>query len=94
MKNQLEHIRYQFNEIDKDILALLGARMQLSKRMAKLKKEYDVNIKQESVWKEHLANRMKENVNVKIDSEYLKKIFEIIHEESIRIQTREIEKLK
>lgn len=94
MKDQLEYIRHQFNEIDKNILVLLGARSQLSKRIAKLKNSQQLEVKQEAVWKQNLANRIKENVNVKIDSEYLKKIFEIIHEESIRIQTSEIEKLK
>lgn len=94
MKDQLEYIRHQFNEIDKDILVLLGARVQLSKRIAKLKYTQQLEVKQEIVWQQNLANRVKENVGVKIDSEYLKKIFEVIHEESIRIQKSEIEKLK
>ena len=94
MKDQLEYIRYQFNEIDKNILVLLGARTQLSKRIAKLKNAQQLEVKQETVWKQNLANRIKENVTIKIDSEYLKKIFEVIHEESIRIQQSEIEKLK
>lgn len=94
MKTQLENIRHQFNEIDKNILVLLGARAQLSKRMAKLKISEQMEVKQEAVWKQNLANRMKENVNVKIDSKYLERIFEVIHEESIRIQQSEIDKLK
>lgn len=94
MKTQLENIRHQFNEIDKNILVLLGARAQLSKRMAKLKISEQIEVKQEAVWQQNLANRMKENLNVKIDSKYLEKIFEVIHEESIRIQQSEIEKLK
>jgi chorismate mutase len=94
VKDQLEYMRYQFNEIDKNILVLLGARAQLSKRIAKLKNNQQIDVKQEAVWKQNLADRIKENVNIKIDSEYLKKIFEVIHEESIRIQQSEIEKLK
>lgn len=94
MKDQLEYIRHQFNEIDKNILVLLGARAQLSKRIAKLKNTQQLEVKQETVWQQNLANRIKENVSIKIDSEYLKKIFEVIHEESIRIQKSEIEKLK
>lgn len=94
MKDQLEYIRHQFNEIDKNILVLLGARAQLSERIAKLKNSQQLEVKQETVWQQNLANRIKENVSIKIDSEYLKKIFEVIHEESIRIQKSEIEKLK
>jgi len=87
-----EHIRHQFNELDKNLLVLLAARTQLSKKMAKLKKMHGVDVKQSLVWQNHMQNRYKENEELKIDKEYLNNIFELIHQESIRIQKQEIEK--
>lgn len=87
-------IRRQFDDIDKSILILLATRTQLSKEMALQKYSNDMNVFQPETWKQQLNNRLKENEKLKIDSDFLDKIFSAIHEESIRIQNQELEKLK
>lgn len=74
------------------MLILLAARVQLSKKIVKLKKNHHTDVKQDLVWLSHLQNRYKENEELKIDKQYLDTIFELIHQESIRIQKQEIEK--
>ena len=87
-------IRRQFDDIDKSILILLATRTQLSKEMALQKKNNNIDVLQPETWKQQLHNRLKENEKLKVDSDFLNKIFTSIHEESIRIQNQELEKLK
>ena len=87
-------IRRQFDDIDKSILILLATRAQLSKEMALQKYSNDMDVFQPETWKQQLNNRLKENEKLKVDSDFLDKIFNTIHEESIRIQNQELEKLK
>ena len=87
-------IRRQFDDIDKSILILLATRAQLSKEMALQKYNSDMEVVQPETWKQQLNNRLKENEKLKVDSDFLDKIFSAIHEESIRIQKQELEKLK
>lgn len=86
------HLRNQFNELDKNLLILLAARVQLSKKIARLKKQNNLDIEQPAVWKERFDSRLKESEELQIDITYLKNIFDLIHQESIRIQKLEIEK--
>lgn len=89
--DSISDIRKQFEAIDRDLLILLGKRVELSKKIAILKKEESINILQTNIWEQQLQNRLKENEAFNIDSNFLKTIFTIIHEESIRIQKNELE---
>lgn len=85
-------LRNQFNELDKNLLVLLAARVQLSKKIARLKKQNNLAIEQPDVWKDRFDSRLKESEELQIDKTYLKNVFDLIHQESIRIQKQEIEK--
>ena len=90
MTEKIERLRRQFNEIDKTILLLLGARCQLSRKMAKIKRENQLDIIQNETWDKNLKNRIKENCEMKVNERFLKNIFNAIHKESIRIQKKEL----
>lgn len=89
----IEDLRNQIETIDKELLILLSKRMHLSKEIAFLKNENKENIVQLNVWRFQLENRLLENNKLNIDTEFLIRIFSMIHEESIRIQNQEVEKL-
>lgn len=89
--DSISDLRKQFEAIDKDLLILLGKRIDLSKKIAVLKKEKAINILQTNIWEKQLQNRLKENEALKIDADFLKTFFSLIHEESIRIQKKELE---
>lgn len=90
--HSLSDLRRQFDDVDKSILILLGIRSQLSKEIAKIKKKKNLNVVQLKVWEKQMKNRFKENKKLKQDPDFLNKIFNIIHEESIRIQNQELTK--
>lgn len=88
----ISDVRKQFDDIDKSILILLGIRTKLSKEIAMLKKQNNLNAIQLNVWKTQMENRLKENEKIKVDPDFMNTIFNIIHEESIRIQNQVLEK--
>lgn len=90
----IEDLRNQIETIDKELLILLSKRMHLSKEIAFVKNENKENIVQLNVWRFQLENRLLENNKLNIDTEFLIRIFSMIHEESIRIQNQEVDKLK
>lgn len=49
---------------------------------------------QTEIWEQQLNNRKNENDKLKVDSVFMDKIFSAIHDESIRIQNQELDKLK
>ena len=67
-------------------------RSKLSGEIGKLKKDNHIDVVQLNAWKQQMENRVKENEKFKIDSDFMNKIFNVIHEESIRIQNQELEK--
>ena len=87
---EIDRLRFQFQEIDKNILSLLGQRKELAIAMARLKKEYQMDIVQEDAWNKSLQCRLEENIKIRLDEEFVIKLFEFVHSESIRIQQREI----
>lgn len=88
----ISDVRKQFDDIDKSILILLGIRTKLSKEIAMLKKQNNMNAIQLSVWKNQIENRLKENEKIKVDPDFMNKNFDLIHVESVRIQNQVLEK--
>ena len=86
----MELIRKDFQYIDSQILLLLGQRKNLSIQIAKLKNENNLPIIQEEIWNLNLTNRLEENKKIGLDEEFITKLFNAIHDESIRIQQSEI----
>lgn len=97
MEKQMESItdlRKQFDTIDREILKLLGKRSKLSAQMAREKKEKNLLIIQLKQWKASMKKRYEENERTKVDPIFLNRIFNLIHDESIRIQQEETKKMK
>lgn len=91
--HSLSDLRKQFGDIDKSILILLGIRSQLSKEIAKVKKNKTIDVVQMDTWNKQMKKRYKENEKLKLDPEFINKIFSSIHKESIKIQKQELKKL-
>lgn len=76
MKNQLESLRKQIDEIDKSIVNLLAKRMKVVKEVGQLKRENSIPILDKSRWQKV----------IKLKEGYVKKIWEIIHLEALKIE--------
>ena len=76
MKNNLESLRDQIDEIDELIITLLGKRMQMVKKVGQFKKENNLP---------SLDNQRWEKI-IKSKKGFVKKIREIIHREALKIE--------
>lgn len=85
--SRLEQLRKRIDKIDLDIVDILAARMQLVEEIGLYKKENNVTILQLERWNSVLKNILNQSENLGIQKEFSKKLYQLVHEESIRIQT-------
>lgn len=85
--NRLEQLRKRIDKIDLDIVDLLSARMQIVEEIGLYKKENDITVLQIERWKEILKSMVSQAESAGVDTEFIKQVYQLVHEESIRIQT-------
>ncbi|MEI6816528.1 MAG: chorismate mutase [Bacteroidota bacterium] len=83
----IEGLREKMDKIDFDILDLISKRMDIAKAIGQYKKENNITILQAERWDEVVQNRMLTGLEKELDKDFVKKLFEIIHQESINQQT-------
>ena len=79
-------LRTQIDELDKQLLHLLAERMGISRQIGKYKKEKKMTVLQTLRYKELLDNRCAQGKTMGLNDEFVTKIFEAVHEESIEQQ--------
>ena len=89
----LAALRRQIDEIDMSINEILAKRMRISREIGQYKKEHDMAILQTNRYDEIIKQRMAQGQSMGMDPDFMKAIFEAIHEESVRQQS-EIMKYK
>jgi chorismate mutase len=82
----LHVLRNKINEIDSVLIQTLSNRMKISKKIGEAKKDRNVSILQPKRWNELLNERIKKGEGAGLDSDFMEKIYKIIHQESIKIQ--------
>lgn len=82
----LEYLRQLMDGVDMEIIDLLARRMEISKRMGKIKKAQNMAIYDPERWCEMLKARSSRAKAQKIPEEYILSLYEKIHHESIRLQ--------
>jgi len=85
--NRLEQLRSKIDEADSELIAAFAKRFKLVEEIGLYKKEHGVTIFQIERWKEILESRNNQGENLNIHSDFIQKLLELIHQESIRIQT-------
>lgn len=86
-ENLLEEYRHNINQIDDELLQVLENRMSIIEKIGRYKYENNVAIFQLERWAEILKTRKAKGYKLGLSDEFIKAIFELIHSESIRIQT-------
>lgn len=81
-------LRNQIDEQDDQLLALLAKRMKISREIGQYKKEHGMTVLQPIRYREILDKRGVQGTLSGMDTEFVKKIFELIHEESVRQQMK------
>lgn len=82
----LEALRLQIDEFDNNLLDLLSRRMRVCREIGQYKKEHNMTVVQTERYNEILDKRGAQGVLCGMDADFIKTIFEAIHEESVRQQ--------
>ncbi len=85
-EKKLELLRVDINKQDLMLLKVLQKRFFIVKKIAKLKAQHQVSILQKNRWKTIIDHRVGVGLKMGLDEKFTKKIMNLIHNESIRLQ--------
>jgi chorismate mutase len=85
--NQLQELRRMIDEIDDDIIRDLRRRMEVIERIGEYKRDNNVTILQIERWLEILQTRIALGESLGMSEDFIKKLCQLLHKESIRKQT-------
>ena len=85
-------LRHQIDELDNQLMELLAKRMRVCREIGQYKKEHNMTVLQTQRYKEILDKRGVQGAMCGMSAEFAAKIFEHIHEESVRQQMEIINK--
>ncbi|MFL5754532.1 MAG: chorismate mutase [Bacteroidia bacterium] len=85
--NELQNFRNIIDEIDEELIRVLKKRSDIITRIGEYKKEHHVTIFQLERWKEILRTRAESAAQKGFPPEFTEKLCQLLHEESIRMQT-------
>ena len=88
----LSELRRQIDECDNDLMEILAKRMRVCREIGTFKKEHNMTILQTGRYNEILDKRGAQGSLCGMDAEFVKQVFEAIHEESVRQQMEIINK--
>jgi chorismate mutase len=87
-KENIDHLRQQIDEIDNELLNLLGERMQIAENIGKYKKRNNIAILQSKRWNEILEKAIVKGATRNLSKEFIGVILKAIHQESINHQAK------
>lgn len=88
----LETLRIQINQIDDEVLTLLGTRMQVAEKIGLYKKENNITILQTNRWNDILEKAIKKGEKIGLTKDFILKFLDAVHLESINRQNRVMNK--
>lgn len=86
VQQQLRLMRHEIDIIDNELLALLGQRMELVRDLGELKLSHNVSAFQPQRWEQIVRTRIRSGVRHQLSKQFVKSVFEQIHEEALRQQ--------
>lgn len=82
----IHELRQQIDEIDNHLMETLAKRMRVCREIGQYKKEHNMTVLQTSRYNEVLDKRGAQGSLCGMSAEFVKKVFEEVHEESVRQQ--------
>ena len=92
--SKLVDLRDQIDELDDAMIRLLADRMGIARLIGEYKYLHEIAILQPERWEEIIRSRTVNGVANKLSKDFILKLYNIIHEESILQQTIQMEKEK
>lgn len=84
----LEKFREQINQIDDELLLLIGQRMKIADMIGEFKKNNSITILQTNRWNEILERAFKKGEALGLSKDFITKYFDAVHMESINHQNK------
>ena len=84
----LAHLREQINQVDDELLTLIGQRMKLADKIGNYKKENNITILQTNRWNEILNSAFAKGELLGLSKEFIMRYFDAVHLESINHQNK------
>ncbi|MEO8821886.1 MAG: chorismate mutase [Ginsengibacter sp.] len=84
----LAKLREQINQVDDELMALLGQRMKISNKIGEYKRENNITILQTNRWNEILAKAFVKGEKLDLGKDFITKYFDAVHMESINHQNK------
>ncbi len=84
----LDHLRHEIDEVDEELLNVLGRRMEISEQIGQYKKKNNIAILQSDRWNEILERSIQKGMKRGLSEEFVERILRAIHQESINHQEK------
>src|SRR5580692_1715271 len=84
----LEKLREQINQIDDELIQLLGQRMKIADEIGKYKKDNNITILQTNRWNSILEKAFAKGDKLNLSKEFITKYYDAVHMESISHQNK------
>ena len=82
----LTSLRQQIDQLDTDLVELLGKRMQVSQEIGRYKKEHHMPVVQAGRYSDLIRSRIAAAENLGMAPDFMRTVLQAIHEESVRQQ--------
>ena len=89
----LETLRSQIDSIDQQMLELLSQRMNVVEEIGEYKSKNEVTILQLRRWEKIMSTRIKLGKTLGLSEDFVKKLLQLVHKESIQRQTEVMNKI-
>jgi len=86
-ENRLDVLRNRIDSIDAELLETLSSRVAIVKQIGRYKKENNVTALQINRWAQLMEDRINIGKKLDLNDSFVKTIFQLIHEDSVRMQT-------
>ncbi|MBT6763383.1 MAG: bifunctional 3-deoxy-7-phosphoheptulonate synthase/chorismate mutase type II, partial [Prolixibacteraceae bacterium] len=91
-ENQLDVLRNRIDAIDSEILETLASRVAVVNQIGEYKRDNNVTALQISRWTKLMENRVNLGKDLNLNETFVKILFQLIHEDSVRMQTEIMDK--
>jgi chorismate mutase len=81
-------LRNQINQLDDEMMQILGQRMMLAEKIGQYKKDNNITILQTTRYNEILERAFQKGEQLGLSQEFITKYFDAVHFESINHQTK------
>lgn len=89
---QLDVLRNRIDAIDTELLETLSSRVDIVKKIGQYKKDNNVTALQINRWTKLMEDRVGIGKKLELNEDFVKTLFQLIHEDSVRMQTEIMDK--